>query len=178
MEPIKLVVSDIDGTLLTTAKTISPATRREIARVLASGVHFSIASGRPGYRLNELLAGLGIAVPIISSNGAVVEDLATGEVIHSSHMANGLAQEVLASVADYDLVWPFLDSGDGWRYWARQRELDERLLPLIEELEATPIEGLQGYFAAEPVIRKLLIVGAERDLNRMEQRFAGHEGIY
>ncbi|MEJ7653067.1 MAG: HAD hydrolase family protein [Chloroflexia bacterium] len=54
MNNIKLVVSDIDGTLITSEGKVSPAVRREIQRVTDQGIHFAIASGRPTKGVKEV----------------------------------------------------------------------------------------------------------------------------
>ncbi len=56
----KIFFTDLDGTLLTTEKTISPKTRQELHRFMAKGNYLAISSGRPlasvleVIRLNEL----------------------------------------------------------------------------------------------------------------------------
>ena len=43
---IKLVVTDLDGTLLTSDKKVSPRAMRAIEAMRERGVHFTIATGR------------------------------------------------------------------------------------------------------------------------------------
>ena len=175
---IKLVVSDIDGTLITSAGEVSAATRRAIARVMASGVHFSVASGRPTKRVRAVLDGLGVRVPIISSNGAVIEDLNSGEVIYSLHLEHALARRVLQIAAGYELLWSFIDGAEGWSYLNGKHELAPKLKFWVDELDANPIDGLDLFFASQPVIRKLVIAGEERDLERFEPEVAALDGVY
>lgn len=178
MGPIKLVVSDIDGTLITTAGVVSAANRRAIARVMATGVHFSVASGRPTKRVRVVLEGLGVTVPIISSNGAVIEDLATGEIIYSLHLEHALARRVLTVAAEYDLLWSFIDAAEGWSYVAGQHELLEVLKPWVAVLDARRVEDLDLFFAEQPLIRKIVVAGEERDLERFEPAIETIEGVY
>ena len=46
MKEIKLVVCDIDGTLITDKREFTPKTKEVIERLHAHGVLFGIASGR------------------------------------------------------------------------------------------------------------------------------------
>lgn len=48
---IRLVICDIDSTLVTTERELTPRTRDVIHQMHAQGIYFGIASGRP---LDEL----------------------------------------------------------------------------------------------------------------------------
>jgi Cof subfamily protein (haloacid dehalogenase superfamily) len=178
MGAIKLVVSDIDGTLITSKGTISPGTRQAIERVIADGVHFGVASGRPTPRVRDVLEGLGISIPIISSNGAVVEDLNTGEVVWSSHLEHVLARQVLEVVTRFDIMGTFIDTAVGWRFRPERAVLPEILLQVVAELEARPWEEDDLLFAEEPVVRKIVVAGEEHVLHELETAVAAMEGIY
>jgi len=175
---IKLVISDIDGTLVTGTGVISPATRREITRIMAAGVHFGVASGRPTPRVRDVLEGLGVTIPIISSNGAIIEDLATGEIVHSRHLEHVLARQALAIIADYNIRCSFIDTAAGWCYWTGSRDLPDRLAWVVAELEATRIEDLDRFFAGAPVVRKIVVAGDERELARLEATVASLDGVF
>lgn len=178
MGVIKLVVSDIDGTLITSAGEVSAANRREIARVMAAGVHFSVASGRPTKRILAVLEGLGVNVPIISSNGAVIEDLTSGEVIYSLHLEHALVRRVLRIAASYEQLWAFIDSAAGWSYLTGNYALTPELKFWVTELTARPINELNLFFAEQPIVRKLVIAGEEHDLERFEPEVAALDGVY
>jgi Cof subfamily protein (haloacid dehalogenase superfamily) len=175
---IKLVVSDIDGTLVTSDGVVSERTRREIERVIVSGVHFSVASGRPTRRVRTALAGLGVSVPIISSNGAVIEDLATGEIIVSLHLEHALVRRVLTIAADYEHLWSFIDTATGWRFLAGQRDLPDVLTYWVNELDAQVVDDLDHFFAEQPIVRKIVVAGEEHDLETLEPVVAALDGVY
>lgn len=81
----KILVADIDGTLVNSQKEITPATRRALVGVLNEGHRVILASGRPlpGMRRfeRELLLDL-MGGYLIASNGAKVVDCVTGEVVY------------------------------------------------------------------------------------------------
>jgi Cof subfamily protein (haloacid dehalogenase superfamily) len=157
---------------------ISEATRREIERVMDAGVHFSVASGRPTRRVRAALGDLGVSVPIISSNGAIVEDLTTGEVIFSLHLEHALVRRVLMTVADYELLWSFIDTAAGWSYVPGLYELPAELEYWVGELEARRVEDFDLFFAEQPVVRKIVVTGSERELERLEAALLAIEGVY
>ncbi|GHJ12376.1 HAD family hydrolase [Micromonospora sp. AKA38] len=94
-EPPRLVASDIDGTLLTDDRTLSPRTARVLARIAAAGTPVVLVTGRPIRWLKLVYDQLAAPLPAICANGAVVYDPAADEVLR----ADPLAPELLAEVA-------------------------------------------------------------------------------
>ena len=43
----RLIISDIDGTFLTSAGRVTPRLRDVVMRAVRSGAHFGLATGRP-----------------------------------------------------------------------------------------------------------------------------------
>ena len=67
-----LIVLDLDGTLLTDEKIISPKTMETLRVAASQGHHVMIATGRP-YRASEIYyKQLGLTTPIVNFNGAFV----------------------------------------------------------------------------------------------------------
>jgi Cof subfamily protein (haloacid dehalogenase superfamily) len=69
---IKLFAFDIDGTVLTSDREVTKNTAAALKELMASGVQPLIATGRPRKFLDELLDNLGVTIPFIGSNGAVM----------------------------------------------------------------------------------------------------------
>ena len=69
---IALVISDVDGTLVTGDKRLTAATIAAVARLRAAGIGFSIASARPPVGLRRLVSELGLDLPMGAFNGASV----------------------------------------------------------------------------------------------------------
>jgi Cof subfamily protein (haloacid dehalogenase superfamily) len=74
MTRIALVVSDVDGTLLTKDKTLTEGTRRAVLRLEASGVGFTITSSRPTIGMRFLIEPLQITLPVGAFNGSSIVD--------------------------------------------------------------------------------------------------------
>lgn len=74
MGTIKLVISDVDGTLVTNDKRLTEANRRAVAALAARGIGFTIVSSRPPFGMRMLLAPLSLKLPIGAFNGGVVVD--------------------------------------------------------------------------------------------------------
>ncbi|GAA4577926.1 Cof-type HAD-IIB family hydrolase [Micromonospora coerulea] len=94
-EAPRLVATDIDGTLLTDDRTLSPHTAAVLARISAQGTPIVLVTGRPIRWLQLVYDQLAEPLPAICANGAVVYDPVTDEVLR----ADPLAPELLAEVA-------------------------------------------------------------------------------
>jgi hydroxymethylpyrimidine pyrophosphatase-like HAD family hydrolase len=64
MTRIALVVSDVDGTLLTKDKTLTDGARAAVRRLHEAGIGFTIVSSRPTIGMGFLIAPLAITQPI------------------------------------------------------------------------------------------------------------------
>ena len=69
--PIRLLIADVDGTLVTKKKTVTPRTRAAAERLRAAGVAFTVTSGRPPRGLTGLVEALELTAPLAAFNGAI-----------------------------------------------------------------------------------------------------------
>jgi hydroxymethylpyrimidine pyrophosphatase-like HAD family hydrolase len=73
MTRIALVVSDVDGTLLTKDKVLTDKTSRAARQLQDSGVGFTIVSSRPTIGMRFLIEPLRLTLPIGSFNGSSIK---------------------------------------------------------------------------------------------------------
>ncbi len=92
----KLVVTDVDGTLLDSKKEMSEKTKKAIHKIRENGVKFVIATGRAHPAAKWPYIDLGISGLVVSCNGALIKDTATGEVVYK----RPLDRVILKSVSD------------------------------------------------------------------------------
>jgi hypothetical protein len=71
---IRLVLSDVDGTLVTSDKTLTQASIDAVAALRAAGIAFAVTSGRPPRGMAMLIEPLGLTTPIGGFNGGLVVD--------------------------------------------------------------------------------------------------------
>jgi Cof subfamily protein (haloacid dehalogenase superfamily) len=69
---IRLVVSDVDGTLLTNDKRVTPASLETIHRLRKQGIHFTIISSRPPKGLKVVGDLVSLTGPVPTFNGGVI----------------------------------------------------------------------------------------------------------
>jgi HAD superfamily hydrolase (TIGR01484 family) len=96
----RLVVSDLDGTLLDEASRISSTTVAALERAARAGAEVVVATGRSRWSALPILAGVDVVRWLICSNGAVVYDRHTEEVVVSRPMGDEQAAEVMADGPD------------------------------------------------------------------------------
>jgi Cof subfamily protein (haloacid dehalogenase superfamily) len=103
---IKLLVSDIDGTLITSNNKISELTKSLIQRLQKKDIYFSLASQRVHSSIVPIARELNINIPYLSLNGALIQD-SIGKVILNKSVidkkyvekALRLAQEFYVKIA-------------------------------------------------------------------------------
>ena len=72
--PIRLLVSDVDGTLVTSDKVLTDASIDAVGRLHAAGIGFAVTSGRPPKGMAMLVTPLAITTPIGGFNGGLIVD--------------------------------------------------------------------------------------------------------
>jgi len=72
--PVQLVLSDVDGTLVTSDKALTDASVAAVGRLRRAGVRFAVTSGRPPRGMAMLVEPLAIELPIAAFNGGVFVD--------------------------------------------------------------------------------------------------------
>ncbi|MEN2743732.1 HAD family hydrolase [Sinomonas halotolerans] len=93
---MRLVASDIDGTILRRDGLITERTVRALAACEEAGVELVFVTGRPARWLTPLVEQLGHAGTVICSNGALVYDLEAMEVVS----AEGIRRAIMLEVRD------------------------------------------------------------------------------
>ena len=91
----RLIISDIDGTFITSAGRVTGRLRAVIVRAVESGAHFGLATGRPHRWLIPVLEQLPLAPVCVCANGAVVYDPATDRVLHAFELSPSAMAEVV-----------------------------------------------------------------------------------
>ena len=105
----KLVVSDVDGTLVTSDKTLSERNRQAVLRLGANGIRFTIVSSRPPFGLRMLVEPLSLRLPMAAYNGGVLAmpDLT---IVARRLLGGDAARRTFASFEEFGLdTWLFTE---------------------------------------------------------------------
>jgi Cof subfamily protein (haloacid dehalogenase superfamily) len=109
---IRLLLSDVDGTLVTPDKELSPRTVEAVHALHDAGVLFAITSGRPPRGMKMLVEPLGLTTPIAAFNGGLVvePDL---EVVEEHVVPTSCVRPVIEVLDSFGLaVWVY--RGSDW----------------------------------------------------------------
>lgn len=105
-QPIRLLASDIDGTLIPYSRIaetgISSRTVEALSAAARAGVQVVLVTGRPVRNMrmvSEVLGGLG---PVICSNGAVTYDLAADQLLSADTLLPEMLFAAKDAIADID----------------------------------------------------------------------------
>ena len=85
---LKIVVFDLDGTLLDDKGTIGKDTKELIKELKEYNVRFTFASGRLHSAIINFAEELGIKTPLISLDGSLIKSYPDGKTIFESEISN------------------------------------------------------------------------------------------
>lgn len=103
LKKIEVVVSDIDGTLLSDTGTIDKESRNLISQLPKHGVHFTVATGRLHSAITDLAADLGIDIPLITMDGALIKSHKDGTILFESFVKEKYVRKAI-TLADTFLL--------------------------------------------------------------------------
>lgn len=95
MTKYKWCVCDMDGTLLSSQGIISEENEAALKKLQEKGLEVIIASGRTDLMVKSYVKQLGLTGPVISSNGGLIRNIETGEIIYSKLIKKSVVEEIL-----------------------------------------------------------------------------------
>ena len=111
--PIRLLVSDIDGTLITPDKTLTDRTVDAVQRLHAAGIQFAMTSSRPPPGLAMYATPLGVTTPLGAYNGGAYCDPKTLGIIDQRAIPDAAVAPLVETVEAAGLqAWVY--RGGGW----------------------------------------------------------------
>ncbi len=114
MAKIKLVASDLDGTLLTSQKKITRRLSRALEQLDQLGIYFVPATGRAFQALPDCVRRLPNLHYVITCSGASVYDAVQRRMLFSNPLPPDAIDEILQAVAGTDHILEVMHSGNGY----------------------------------------------------------------
>jgi Cof subfamily protein (haloacid dehalogenase superfamily) len=111
-KPIRMVIADVDGTLVTQEKVLTKRAAEAVLRLHEGGIQFSVTSGRPPRGMAMLIDPLKLTQPLAAFNGGVLiqPDLTT--VVDQRFLPAGVPEKVIEAIESHGLdVWVYTDTG-------------------------------------------------------------------
>ena len=170
---IKLFVTDIDGTLLVPGQKIPQKNIEAVHKMVAAGVKVVIATGRMHSAALLVAAQLGVPVPIISYNGAVIKS-SSGEMIHAQYMDE---EKILALINFFEERDWYLQSYSDDTLYVPERGEGAKFYEMMLNVTAVEVgwDGLHGIIKDVPKLLSVSATPEETDekLAAVEKNFGG-----
>ena len=147
---MRLVASDLDGTIVHRDGTVSPRTVAALAACEAAGIDVLFVTGRPPRWMGPVAAATGHHGQAICGNGAVLYDLGTERVVSTRALTARAVLEATAALREVlpDAVFA-LETTGGYRR-------EPVFLPHHEAARAARVGGVAELLADDPVVVKVL----------------------
>jgi Cof subfamily protein (haloacid dehalogenase superfamily) len=101
--PYRLLMLDIDGTLLNEQGEITPRTRRAVQAAVAAGVLVTLATARRYASAALFAADLALNAPLATYDGALIREYPSGEIWHIDPLPASLGQAAVDAIARHGL---------------------------------------------------------------------------
>jgi Cof subfamily protein (haloacid dehalogenase superfamily) len=136
-KPIRLFVSDVDGTLVRADKSLADATIEAARRLQHAAVTMTLISARPPSGILPLARALGLSAPIGAFNGGTLV-MPSGDILAARHLDAATSRTAIDIVtASGASVWLFADG----KWFAS--DLDNPHVP--HERRAAMVEPVVGH---------------------------------
>ncbi len=164
----RLLVTDVDGTLLPPDRRVLPSVREAVRLAQARGVRVCLATGRMWRSVRPYVEAVVADSPIVLFDGAVVYDFASGHVLDRHTLDPRAARIALEVLRDFSDLRPHVFTLDAV-YVDRMNGASRAYLER-DGIQAQEVGDLVGHLPPEPV--KILVVGEPRRLVELDRALA------
>lgn len=162
MEPIVLVISDVDGTLVTSEKQVSERTRQAVAALHARGIGFTIVSSRPVFGLRVVVEAFNMRLPVAAFNGGALASPRLA--VLDEHGLDRAAVDAIVGFLDQRRVEVWLFTS---KEWLTRNEAGPRVSRETITVQQPPT--VVGSFDRLPDRAVVKIVGVSDDFARLAE---------
>ena len=143
----KLIVSDMDGTLLNDNGELPEQLREVVLRLRSKGIEFAIASGRQYETLKQFFGEMAQELLLIADNGSLVAH--KGEIKYTVPIASAQVNEVLDLAHDMQQAYPILCTAETAYIAKAHKDIYQQVKQYYAKLEL--VDDLRAY--TEEVIK-------------------------
>ena len=110
-KPVRLVIADVDGTLVTHDKILTQRAIQAVFKMREAGIQFAITSGRPPKGMAMLLEPLKLDEPIAAFNGGVVIQPDLKTVLAQNVLTPDVVKKTVPLILEHNLdAWIYTDT--------------------------------------------------------------------
>lgn len=128
---IKFIATDVDGTLvMDDHMTIPQVNIDAIKQAKKEGIITAISTGRTKVATIEASKALGVVDYLVLSNGAVIMDGKTDEIIYSNYFPTDTIEKVINIIEKYPIIYEIYADGKGYvNQYTNDNYFDIKALP-------------------------------------------------
>jgi Cof subfamily protein (haloacid dehalogenase superfamily) len=161
-KPIRLVIADVDGTLVTHDKVLTKRAAESVFKLRDAGIQFAVTSGRPPHGMAMLIDPLKLDEPLAAFNGGVVIQPDLKTVLRQNFLSPSAVKQAVQLIIEHKL--------DAWIY--------TDLVWYVRELKAPHVDREEWTVKFAPVVTKDLeslvdrvakVVGVSDDLDAVQR---------
>ena len=146
---IRLIALDLDGTLLNSAKELTPRTRDALYAAAAQGIEIVPSTGRFYGGMPESVRALPFVRYAITINGSQVFDVRTGGALYRAELPLEECLQILSYLDSLPVIYDCYMDNWGWMTAAMQAKADEfapdeHYRRMLRELRS-PVPELKAY---------------------------------
>jgi Cof subfamily protein (haloacid dehalogenase superfamily) len=125
---IRLVLTDVDGTLVDSKKRLTERAKQAVLELKRRGILFAITSGRPPRGMKHLLDDLRLSTPVAAFNGGMLlsPDL---KILSQKTLDKDVAKQVIQAILDRH--------HDVWIYRGQDWLIRDRAAPHVDQEKRT-----------------------------------------
>lgn len=163
---VEIIFSDIDGTLINDDYQVTPKTQDWIRKAVQEGLCFVPVSARMPEAIRPIISSMGLEMPIISYNGALIQD-EHQKIIVSQTLSSQIATDICLFVEDTTptIAWNVYSYGR-WLAQAKENFWIEREIGIVhvqpERVEVSAVQELDA-------VHKLLLMGEPERIAPLER---------
>jgi Cof subfamily protein (haloacid dehalogenase superfamily) len=161
-KPIRLVIADVDGTLVTHDKVLTKRAAESVFKLRDAGTQFAVTSGRPPHGMAMLIDPLKLDEPLAAFNGGVVIQPDLKTVLRQNFLSPSAVKQAVQLIIEHKL--------DAWIY--------TDLVWYVRDLKAPHVDREEWTVKFAPVVTKDLeslmdrvakVVGVSDDLDAVQR---------
>ena len=167
----RMVVTDLDGTLLNNKKQVSEGNRKAIQKLKDQDVKFVMATGRSDVMTRAYTKKIDNADIVIGCDGAIIRNIRTGEILYENHISSETCHKAFKICQKYGLDYYVFakdelvsDDPQNERFLLHQK-FNENVLE-DEQIPMQVVEDLDQYVKDHIVYK---IVASHNDTNYLDE---------
>lgn len=171
MPNYRMLAIDLDDTLLNGKLVISQRNKEYIQRAREAGVQVTLATGRMYCSALPYARELGLNLPLVTYQGALVKEAVSGEVLLHLPVPLALAREAVAWVKRLGYhINVYLDD----KLYVEKMTPEAEQYMKISGIPAHPVGNMLDFLQTDPT--KVLFVGGVEELDQLEVEMKQHFG--